>query len=262
MTDADPMADEFDTMAAWTAEAVAELGPSHAIPAACRGSGSPAALEWLAARLRLRPGMSLLDCGAGVGGPAELAARRHLVAPVLAEPMAHACRASARLFGRPVVVAAGDRLPFAAAVFDAAWSLGVLCTVEDQAALLAELRRVSRPGALVGLLVFLRTADQLPEQPEGNHFRTAGELNGLLARAGFAVVEQAELADFAAAEPEWQAAADRVEAVIERRHGADHRWQSAQHQEQIIGQLISDGLVAGRLLVLEPAGQSGLRPPG
>jgi SAM-dependent methyltransferase len=254
MTDADPMTDEFDTMAAWTAEAVAQLGPDHAIPAACRGSGSPVALEWLAARMRLRPGARLLDCGAGVGGPAELVARRYQVAPVLAEPMIHACQASARLFGRPVVVATGDRLPFADGVFDAVWSLGVLCTVQDQAGLLAELRRVSSPGARVGLLVFLRTAPRLPEQPEGNHFLTADELDALLARTGFAVLEQAELADFAAPEPEWQAAADRVEAVIERRHGSDQRWENARRQEEVIGQLISEGLVIGRLLVLDPAG--------
>lgn len=254
MTDAEAMADEFDTMAAWTAEAVTELGQDHAVPAACRGSGSPAALEWLAARLRLRPGMRLLDCGAGVGGPAELAAQRFGVAPVLAEPMISACRASARLFGHPVVAAGGEHLPFASGVFDAVWSLGVLCTVEGQAALLAELRRVAGPAALVGMLVFLRTVPQLPEQPEGNHFLTAAELESMLAAAGLAVIERAELADFPAAEPDWQAAADRVEAVIERRHSSDHRWQSAQHQEQIIGGLISDGLVAGRLLVLDPAG--------
>jgi SAM-dependent methyltransferase len=254
MTDADPMADEFDTMAAWTADAVGELGQSHAIPAACRGSGSPAALEWLAGKLRLRPGMRLLDCGAGVGGPAELAAQRFAVAPVLAEPMIHACRASARLFGRPVVVAGGEALPFRTGVFDAVWSLGVLCTVADQAALLAELRRVARPAALVGMLVFLRTVPRLPEQPEGNHFRTAEELEGLLAATGLGVVEQAELADFPAAEPDWQAAADRVDALIEHKHGKDDRWQTARNQEQIIGQLLSDGLVAGRLLVLDRVG--------
>jgi SAM-dependent methyltransferase len=254
MTDVEAMADEFDTMAAWTAEAVAELGQSHAIPAACRGSGSPAALEWLAATLRLRSGMRLLDCGAGVGGPAELAARRFGVAPVLAEPMMSACRASARLFGHPVVAAGGERLPFSSGAFDAVWSLGVLCTVAEQAALLAELRRVAGPAALVGLLVFLRTVPRLPEQPEGNRFLSAGELDSMLTESNLAVVEHAELADFPAPEPDWQAAADRVEAVIERRHGSDHRWQTARYQEQIISQLISDGLVAGRLLVLDPVG--------
>ncbi|HEX8304847.1 MAG TPA: class I SAM-dependent methyltransferase [Jatrophihabitans sp.] len=254
MTDAEAMADEFDTMAAWTADAVVELGQGHAIPAACRGSGSPAALEWLATRLRLRPGMRLLDCGAGVGGPAELAAQRFGVAPVLAEPMIYACRASARLFGRPVVAAGGEELPFASGVFDAVWSLGVLCTVTDQAALLAELRRVAGPSALVGLLVFLRTRPQLPEQPEGNHFLDADELDRMLTASGLAVVERAELADFPAPEPDWQAAADRVEEVIERRHGSDQRWQTAHQQEQLIGRLISDGLVTGRLLVLDRVG--------
>jgi SAM-dependent methyltransferase len=254
MTDDEPMADEFDTMAAWTADAVAQLGAEHAIPAACRGSGSPDALYWLAGRLGLRPGLRLLDCGAGVGGPAELAARRYGVRPVLAEPMTAACRASARLFGHPVVAAAGERLPFADGVFDAVWSLGVLCTVPDQAGLLAELRRVARTGAPVGMLVFLRTVDRLPEQPEGNSFRTADELAALLVGAGLSVAEQAELADFADPEPDWQAAADRVTELIERQHGSDHRWQSAHQQEQTIGRLISEGLVAGRLLVLQPAG--------
>jgi SAM-dependent methyltransferase len=254
MTDSEALADEFDTMAKWTADAVLELGLDHAIPAACRGSGSPAALEWLAGQLRLSAGMRLLDSGAGVGGPAELAARRFQVAPVLAEPMVQACQASARLFGRPVVAAAGQQLPFAAGVFDAAWSLGVLCTVEEQLELLSELRRVVRPGALVGLLAFLRTVERLPDQPEGNNFPTAARLDELLTAAGFTVVSSAELADFAAPEPEWQAAADRVEAVIENRHRGDSRWQVAQQQEQLIGQLLKQQLVIGRLLVLQPVG--------
>lgn len=254
MTDSQALAEEFDTMAKWTADAVQELGPDHAIPAACRGSGTPAALDWLARQLRLAPGVRLLDSGAGVGGPAELAAQRFQAAPVLAEPMIQACQASARLFDRPVVVAAGQRLPFATGTFDAAWSLGVLCTVEDQLDLLTELRRVVRPGALVGLLAFLRTVQRLPDQPEGNHFPTAVELDGLLEAAGFTVVSTAELADFPAAEPDWQAAADRVEALIESRHRGDHRWQVAQQQEQLIGQLIERQLVAGRLMVLQPIG--------
>ncbi|HST46916.1 class I SAM-dependent methyltransferase [Jatrophihabitans sp.] len=253
MTDDEAMADEFDTMAAWTADAVAELGPEHAVPAGCRGSGSPAALRWLAGRLGLGPGTRLLDCGAGVGGPAELAAREFGMRPVLAEPMLSACRASARLFGRPVVAAAGERLPFADGMFDAVWSLGVLCTAPDQAGLLAELRRVVRPGGRIGLVAYLRTVRRLPEQPEGNSFRTDAELAGLLSAARLGVLEQAELADFAAPGPDWQAAADRVDELIERRHGSDPRWQTARHQEQIIGRLISDGRVAGRVLVLSPA---------
>ena len=45
----DPMEAEFDTVAAWTAEVAADLGPEYFVPAACRGSGKPAALDWLLA---------------------------------------------------------------------------------------------------------------------------------------------------------------------------------------------------------------------
>ncbi len=251
---AEAMADEFDTMAKWTADAVEQLGIDHAIPAGCRGSGSPAGLEWLAGELGLGAGVRFLDCGAGVGGPAELAARRYRVAPVLAEPMIDACRASARLFGRPVVVAAGERLPFAGRMFDAAWCLGVLCTVPNQASLLAELRRVLRPGASLGLLVFVRTVERLAEQPEGNYFPTGAELDALLDGAGLRVRTRAELAGFPDPAPDWQAAVERVDAAIEAEHGTDARWQTAQHQQRLIGKLISDGLVTGRLIAAKVAG--------
>ena len=67
----EPMVEEFDTVASWTADAVEELGQDHALPAACRGSGSPAALRWLADRMGLAPGMRLLDSGAGLPGAAR-----------------------------------------------------------------------------------------------------------------------------------------------------------------------------------------------
>ena len=128
----------------------------------------------------------------------------------------------------------------------------MLCTVEDQAGLLSELRRVVRPEAKVGLLVFLRTARRLPHQPDGNHFPTADEFDALLDGAGLAVREQAELADFGATDPDWQAMIDRVDTVIERKHRMDRRWQTARQQEQLIAGLISEQLVIGRLVAVRP----------
>ena len=64
---------EFDTVASWTADAVEALGPEYAIPAGCRGSGNPAAMQWLGNGLGLAPGRLLVDVGAGVGGPAAFA---------------------------------------------------------------------------------------------------------------------------------------------------------------------------------------------
>jgi SAM-dependent methyltransferase len=249
MTVPEPMADEFDTMPLWTADAVAEVGRDAAVPAACRGSGTPAALRWLAGGMGLSEDIRLLDSGAGVGGPSELVARELGVSPVLVDPMVGACQAAARLFGRPVAAAAGERLPFGTDCFDAAWSLGVLCTVPDKPPVLAELRRVVRRDSPVGFLVFVRGRRTLPERPEGNYFPDLEELSALLDGAGLPIVDRAPLVDFPEPPAPWQHLVDRVDAVVERDHGRDERFRSAQQQQESIGRLLADGLVTGHLVV-------------
>ncbi|MCW2759634.1 MAG: SAM-dependent methyltransferase [Nocardioidaceae bacterium] len=249
MSDAEAMDDEFDTVARWTAEAVTELGDAYAVPAACQGSGSPAALEWLGAAMGLTAGRTLLDVGAGLGGPAVLVARELGVRTVSAEPSVGACRASRTLFAAAVVSADGASLPFADGSVDAAWSLGVLCTLDDKSPSVAELARVVAPGGRVGLLVFVRTVDELPVQPEGNSFPTGAEVTELLTRHGLTLTDHATLDDFAAPPPDWQAAEDRVQDVVEREHRGDERWQRAQEQQEVMGRLIGDELVVGHLYV-------------
>ena len=161
------MSAEFDTIAQWTAQAAIDLGPSHYIPAACRGSGSPAALDWLVEQMGLAAGTTLLDCGAGVGGPSAYAEEQRSVRPVLIEPEAGACHAARRLFGHPVVQAGGSAIPVADETFSAAWSLGVLCTMRAQTTLLAELRRVVEPHGRIGLLVLVARTTSDFEKPEG-----------------------------------------------------------------------------------------------
>jgi len=60
----------------------------------------------------------------------------------------------------PVDVRAGvaEALPLPDGAFDAAVTCGVLCTVRDQAAALAELRRVLRPGAEFRFMEHVRAA--------------------------------------------------------------------------------------------------------
>src|SRR3954462_1510734 len=102
---------EFDTVAAWTADVAGELGPEFYLRAACRGSGSPIALQWLVDGLQLSGTDRLLDCGAGVGGPAAFAVQQSDCEVVLTDPEAHACSAALRLFDLPVVQT-GSTLPF------------------------------------------------------------------------------------------------------------------------------------------------------
>ena len=98
----------------------------------------------------------VLEIGAGTGanlqhygdGVTELAA----VEPE--EPMARRLERRARENGGTVEVvrAPAEELPFEDGRFDVAVSTLVLCTVDDQAKALAELRRVLRPG---GRLLFM-----------------------------------------------------------------------------------------------------------
>jgi SAM-dependent methyltransferase len=254
--ESEAMEAEFDTVAGWTEEAVRALGPDYAIPAGCRGTGSEGALRWLTDRLDLSSGTRMLDSGAGVGGPAGWLAAEGEVRPVCAEPMAAAVRASRRLFGLPSVVALGQQLPFADDSFDRAWCLGVLCTTSDKAAALAELRRVLRPGARLGLLVFVADGPLTPPLPEGNEFPSEEELLDLLTASGFELQETSE-ADLSDSPEEWTERADAVDADVERWHGSDPAFQQAQENARRVGRLLSAGELRPWMGVLSVAQGTG-----
>ncbi len=249
MTEA--MSAEFDTVAEWTAQVARDLGPSFHVPAGCRGSGNPAALDWLIGELDLGEGDTLLDCGAGVGGPAAYAARKRSVRPVLVEPQGGACRAALSLFGHPVLQAAAAALPLADETFDTAWSLGVLCTTRDQLDLLTELRRVVRPPGRIGLLVFVaRSSLTDDEQPDGNYFPTAASLQRLVDQAGLRVDNQLSTADLPAIPTDWQASVKAVDDELRRRHGNDRIWRLSEQQSDQMDRILADRLVTGVVLSL------------
>ena len=244
---------EFDTVAEWTAEVAADLGPAHVIPAGCRGSGSPGVLHWFLDRLDAAAGRAFLDCGAGVGGPAAFAAYETGVTPVLTDPEAGACRAAQSLFGLPTVRAA-TALPIASGSVRSGWSLGVLCTVDDQAAFLAELRRVLHPEARFGLLVYTASHPGKlgHEPPAGNTFPTREALEALVDAASMRIEASGRTDDFAEVPPDWERIAASVEGELARRHARDPRWQAAEAQSERMGRLLDDGEVFGTVLVVAP----------
>jgi SAM-dependent methyltransferase len=244
---------EFGTVAEWTAQVAVELGPDYHIPAGCRGSGSPAALAWLIDEMGLASGALFLDCGAGVGGPAAYVARSRSVLPVLVEPETAACRAAKRLFGYPVLCADGSALPIADSSFDAAWSLGVLCTTPDQLALLEQLRRTVRPGGRIGLLAFIAHRDIPVSQVEGNHFPTASGLLELVEKSSLHVEQRRSTADLPAIPETWNDHVATVTRVLTDRHSQSRAWRLAERQSSRIGQLLEEGTVTGELLVLRHA---------
>ena len=242
------MGDEFDTYASWTADAVEELGPAHAIPAGCRGSGSPSSLEWLGKAMDLTATSTLLDVGAGIGGPAEFAANTFGLAPTLCDPMPGACGAVTRLFGRTGTVAPGHDLPYPDATFDAGWALGVLCVVDDEVAVLRELQRVVKPSGSVGLLVFLRRTSEPSDELTANTFPTERQLARAIDQAGLTQAHRTLLTDHDPQPAQWTRMISEVDEHIRRRHHREAAWRRVEDQQQALSALLDQGHLDGVLI--------------
>jgi SAM-dependent methyltransferase len=168
--------------------------------------------EWKAAinrHLTPRPGMRVLDLGAGTGTWAAALAKWFAVRVVAVEPSA-AMRARSRFSG----VVAGDAtaLPLASLSMDGAWLSTVIHHLPDLAAAARELRRVLRPGAPV----LIRSAFAGRHQgiglfrywPEAivalDTFPSVAEARAAFAAAGF---------DYVALEPVRQVTASSLAAI-------------------------------------------------
>jgi SAM-dependent methyltransferase len=251
----DSAAAEFDTLAEWTAHVAKDLGQDFHIPAGCRGSGSPAVLDWLMEQLGIGAGELLLDCGAGVGGPAAYAAAQRGVRPVLVEPQAGGCRASRALFGFPVIRADATALPFADDTFDAAWALGVLCTTQSQLELLEELRRVVRPPGRIALLVLVAHEPSPAGEPDDSFFPTAESLGDLVRRAGLDVAAWRSAADMWDPPTQWRERLDTFESELGARYGDEDEWQLAERQSDRIAKLLERSVIVPQVLSLAFGGE-------
>ncbi|MGI8753080.1 MAG: class I SAM-dependent methyltransferase [Acidimicrobiales bacterium] len=245
--DADTAAEEFDTEAAWTVEILAELAPDDAIPGACRGSGDPAALDWLADALEVNQATRFLDLGGGIGGPAAWLRQRQGCDPIVAEPMIDAARGARTLFDL-ASVAVSDQLPFAAGTFEATWALAVLSTVDDKVLTLSELHRVMAPGGHLGLHEYLRTVDRLDDPPAGNDFLTFAELAAALSGAGFEIVEDIGADQLGSPPSDWQASTDQVKHALADRHAGAKTLEDSQAAEGRFVDLLADGALTVRLI--------------
>ncbi|MEX2223297.1 MAG: methyltransferase domain-containing protein [Candidatus Rokuibacteriota bacterium] len=173
--------------------------------------GGLQAVETLARRAAVAPGMAVLDVCAGLGGPARFLAHRFGVRVTGVDLTQSRCAAGARLTALVrlsplvrLVRADAQVLPFRARAFDAAMSQEGLLHVPDKAAVLAECARVLKPGARLAFSDWIaRPRLEDNERRQLRDWMAAVSLQGiegyreLLARADFSGVETEDLS------PEW-----------------------------------------------------------
>jgi ubiquinone/menaquinone biosynthesis C-methylase UbiE len=164
-------------------------------------------VEALARRAAIRPGMTVLDVCAGLGGPARFLAARMGVRVTGVDLTHSRCAAGARLTAlvglSPLVRllrADAQVLPFRSGVFEAAVSQEGLLHVPDKAAVLAECARVLRPGARLAFSDWI-ARPRLEENERRRLFDWMAAVSlqsiegyrRLLARSGFGAVEAEDL---------------------------------------------------------------------
>jgi SAM-dependent methyltransferase len=160
--------------------------------------GLPASEE-MAESLQLTPGMTVLDVGCGLGGPARfLAATRgcQVTGIDLSQPFIDAARMLSERAGLAdrTVYRQADALdlPFDDASFDCAWTQHVAMNIADRAGLYRSLHRVLKPGGR--LAIYDVTAGEngpltfpVPwaRTPESSFLMAPQAMRGLLASNGF-----------------------------------------------------------------------------
>jgi ubiquinone/menaquinone biosynthesis C-methylase UbiE len=144
----------------------------------------------------------VLEIGVGTGlsfphYPPEV----ELVGVEPSAPMVRRARRRADELGREVTIvqAPAEALPFEDGSFDTAVSLAVLCTVDDPARALGELRRVLRPGGRLLFIEHVRSDDPSLARRQDRYARPWGwfacgchpnrDTLGAIEAAGFEVLE-------------------------------------------------------------------------
>jgi cyclopropane fatty-acyl-phospholipid synthase-like methyltransferase len=164
-------------------------------------AGGAEAVERLLASLHLEPGMTVLDVGSGLGGPARQVARTAEcqvvgidVTPAYVE-VARTLTDAAGL-GDRVQFVCTDVPAFDGGGFDAAYTMHVQMNVEDKTSFFAEIARRLAPGARLAIFDVCRNGEAEPTPPlpwsldgTDSYLVTADELRTTIESCGFTLRE-------------------------------------------------------------------------
>jgi ubiquinone/menaquinone biosynthesis C-methylase UbiE len=164
-------------------------------------SGGSGAVDRLLPGLHLAPGMTVLDIGSGLGGPARQIARSSgctvvgidITAAYVDFAEALTCTAG---LGDQVTFVLSDIGAFDRFGFDAAFTMHVQMNVADKKTYFTEIARRLRPGARFATFEVCLTGDTQPNPPlpwsldgTDSHLVTAAQLRDTIASSGFETLE-------------------------------------------------------------------------
>jgi ubiquinone/menaquinone biosynthesis C-methylase UbiE len=176
--------------------------------------GGRAATRYLMENMNLTPGMSVLDVGSGLGGPARQIAHGAQVnvtgIDLTPDFCAIATRFTAQLNMQEQVhfhIGTALAMEFADQSFDAAYTIHTAMNIEDKATLYKEVYRVLKPGAQFAIYDITRGDDPrepdfpLPWSgvPETSFLASVKEMVAFLEKSGFEVTLLEDRKQFAAA---------------------------------------------------------------
>ena len=174
--------------------------------------GGAQATKELMAQLDLRPGMTLLDIGSGLGGPARHLARHgcHVVGIDLTPEYVAVATSLSRRMGMAEQVAFhranADRLAFPDASFDGATLLHVGMNVPEKAGMFTAVRRALKPGGFMAVYDVMRMEEGEIEFPvpwsggaATSFVETPDAYRAALEGAGFRIVAERNRGKFAVA---------------------------------------------------------------
>lgn len=230
-----------------TAEILSSLDDDHRLIGACCGRANPFLLEWVAGNLGVGAAHTVLDLGAGIGGPAVWLSRRTGARFVGVDAAEDAVAGLRRLFPfLPAVVGRIEALPMADASVDAVIALGVLDQVPRLGEVARSVARVLRPGGRFVALFHVSDhpsasgpprpaarpggADGIP--PAANHFRPASAHLHPFHEAGFDRVHLESFPSLPDSPDLWRRVRASVTQALRDRHGADLRHRAAERQRQ------------------------------
>lgn len=240
---------EFGWLHARTAEVVESYDHEHRIIGACTGDAKPSLLEWVVEHLEARPGQTVLDIGAGLGGPTRWISHRVPATVVAVDALVDSVLGLHRLFPTlPAAAARAGRLPLRNASVDGVVAIGVLDQVASLSRTAASIARVLRPG---GRLVAVFYVSDLPVAgaPDANRFRPAGAHLAPFTEAGFDTVELTSLRELGDTPDLWRRVRATVEHAVAERNADDPRYVAAMEDKRRFVALEASGVISVRGMV-------------